>query len=132
MSMTDPVSDLLARIRNASLARQDTIEIPASRLKANIVKVLRDEGYIDSFKLVRDGQKALLKLQLKYDDKGNSIIQGLRRISRPGLRRYVGCEQVAKVRSGSGTAILSTSKGVLTGKTAKSMKVGGEFLCEVW
>ena len=132
MNMTDPVADLLSRIRNAVLARSETVEIPASRLKANLVRVLREEGLITSFRLTREGGKATIKIALSYDNKGKAVLRGLRRVSRPGLRRYVGASEVAKVRSGSGLAILSTSKGVMTGKSAKAAKVGGEFLCEVW
>ncbi len=132
MAILDPVGDLLTRIRNAALVKSDEVELPASRLKANVVKVLREEGLIESFKLQRDDGKAIIKIQLKYDPKGNSVIRGLRRVSRPGLRRYVGAQEVAKVRSGSGIAILSTSKGVMTNKSARHSKVGGEYLCEVW
>ncbi len=133
MSMTDPVADLLTRIRNGQQAKLEKVEIPASRLKANLVKVLRDEGFIKSFNLVReDGSRALIKVQLKYSEDGVAVIRGIRKVSRPGLRRYVGCEEVARVRSGAGVAILSTSKGILTGIRAKNLRVGGEYLCEVW
>lgn len=132
MSMTDPVADLLTCIRNGFRAKSEKVEVPASRLKANIVKVLRDEGYLKSFQLVRDGGRAWIKIQLKYDDNGDSTIKGIRRVSRPGLRRYVACDQVARVRSGAGVAVVSTSKGVMTGQRAKSSRVGGEYLCEVW
>jgi small subunit ribosomal protein S8 len=132
MSMTDPVADLLTRVRNGYRARADKVDVPASRLKANIVKVLRDEGFLKSFRLVRENGQAWISVQLKYDDSGEGIIKGIRRVSRPGLRRYVGCEDVARVRSGAGVAILSTSKGVMTGQHARSQRVGGEYLCEVW
>lgn len=130
--LTDPVADLLARIRNGLMARAEKVEVPASRLKASIVKVLRDEGFIHSFRLVREGGKASIKIQLRYDEKGTSVIRGMRRVSRPGLRRYVKCNEVASTRNGTGTAILSTPKGVMTGKTASGVKAGGEYLCEVW
>jgi small subunit ribosomal protein S8 len=132
MSMTDPVADLLTRIRNGYQAKQDKIDVPASRLKANIVKVLRDEGFIRSFKLVREEGTAWIKIQLKYDDSGRAVVSGIRRISRPGLRRYVGHTDAARIKSGAGVAILSTSKGVMSGLKAKQENVGGEFLCEVW
>lgn len=132
MSMTDPVADLLSRIRNGYRARLEKVDVPASRLKANIVKVLRDEGFIKSFRLVREEGRAWIKIQLRYDDKGGAVVKGIRRVSRPGLRRYVGFEDVARVRSGAGVAIVSTSKGVLTGEKARSARVGGEYLCEVW
>lgn len=132
MSMTDPVADLLTRIRNGFRAKQDNVDVPASRLKANIVKVLRDEGFVKGFRLSRDGGRAWINVHLKYDDDGESVIRGIRRVSRPGLRRYVDCEKVARVRSGAGVAILSTSKGIMTGQKAKAARVGGEYLCEVW
>lgn len=132
MGMTDPIADLLTRIRNAYGAKAERVDVPASRMKANIVKVLRDEGYIKAFKLLREDDKAWIKIQLRYDDKGKPVIRGLRRVSRPGLRRYVGFKDVARVRSGAGVAILSTSKGVMTAQKARSNSVGGEYICEVW
>jgi len=132
MSMTDPVADLLTRIRNGYRAKAEKVDVPASRLKASIVKVLRDEGFVKSFKLVREEGRAWINVQLRYDDHGKPVMRGVRRVSRPGLRRYAGCEEVAKVRSGAGVAILSTSKGIMTGRTARSARVGGEYLCEVW
>ena len=132
MAILDPVGDLLTRIRNATMAKSDDVEMPASRLRANVVKVLREEGLIESFKLQKEEGKALIRVKLKYDAKGNSVIKGLKRVSRPGLRKYVGSTDVAKVKSGSGIAILSTSKGVMTNRAARQAKVGGEFLCEIW
>lgn len=132
MSMTDPVADLLTRIRNGYRSNLEKVDVPASRLKANIVKVLRDEGFLKGFRLVREEGRAWIKVQLKYDDKGDSVIKGIRRVSRPGLRRYVGYEEVARIRSGAGVAIVSTSMGVMTGQKAKQSRVGGEYLCEVW
>jgi small subunit ribosomal protein S8 len=132
MSMTDPVADLLTRIRNGSKSRLEHVSVPASRLKANIVKVLREEGFIGGFKLVRNDGKASIDIQLKYDRKGMPVISGIRRVSRPGRRRYVGYQEVTRVRSGIGVAILSTSQGVMTGRQAKGKKAGGEYLCEVW
>jgi small subunit ribosomal protein S8 len=132
MSMTDPVADLLSRIRNGYRSRLDKVDVPASRLKANIVKVLRDEGFLRNFRLVREEGRAWIKIQLKYDDSGEAVIKGIRRVSRPGLRRYVGYEEVSRVRSGAGVAIVSTSMGVMTGQKAKQNRVGGEYLCEVW
>ena len=132
MSMSDPVADLLTRIRNGYRAKLEHVDIPASRLKANIVKVLRDEGYLDGFKLVREEGRAWIKVDLRYDEEGEGVIRGIKRISRPGLRRYVDADAVARVRSGSGVAIVSTSKGVMTGQHAKTARVGGEYICEVW
>jgi small subunit ribosomal protein S8 len=132
MSMTDPIADLLTRIRNASKERHEKLEIPASRLKANIVRVLKEEGYIKNFRLMREDGKPVIKVYLKYSDGGDSVIQGIRRVSRPGLRRYAGYQEIPKPLGGAGIAIVSTSKGVLTGQKARLAKLGGEVLCEVW
>lgn len=132
MSMTDPVADLLTRIRNASSEKHDKFDVPASRLKANIVRVLKDEGYIKNFRLSREEGNPVLKVQLKYDDKGDAVIRGIRRVSRPGLRRYSSYEKAPRPMSGLGISILSTSQGVMTGQKARTLKVGGEVLCEVW
>jgi len=132
MSMTDPVADLLTRIRNAAKEKHEKVEIPASRLKANIVRVLKEEGYIKNFRLMREEGRPVIKVYLKYTDAGQSVIQGIRRVSRPGLRRYTGYEQMPRPLGGAGIAIVSTSQGVVTGSRAKSQKIGGEILCEVW
>lgn len=131
MSMTDPIADLLTRIRNAASEKHEKVEIPASRLKANIVRVLKDEGYVKNFRLSRDEGIPMIKVYLKYMD-GASVIQGIRRVSRPGLRRYSGYESFPRPLSGAGIAIVSTSKGVMTGSKARQAKIGGELLCEVW
>jgi small subunit ribosomal protein S8 len=133
MSMTDPVADLLTRLRNAAKEKSEKVEIPASRLKANIVRVLKEEGYIKNFRLQREeGGKPVIKVFLKYSDDGLSVIQGIRRISRPGLRRYSGYEGFPRPLGGAGISIVSTSQGVMTGQRARGNKVGGEILCEVW
>lgn len=132
MSMTDPVADLLTRIRNACLEKHERLEVPASRLKANVIRVLKDEGYIKNFRLVREEGRPMIKIFLKYTDEGSSVIQGVRRVSRPGLRKYSSYEQLPRPLSGAGIAIVSTSKGVLSGQKARQAKVGGEVLCEVW
>jgi len=132
MSMTDPVADLLTRIRNACLEKHEKLEVPASRLKANVIRVLKDEGYIKNFRLVREEGRPMIKIFLKYTDEGSSVIQGVRRVSRPGLRKYSSYEQLPRPLSGAGIAIVSTSKGVLSGQKARQAKVGGEVLCEVW
>lgn len=132
MSMTDPIADLLTRIRNASKERHEKLEVPASRLKANVVRVLKEEGYIKNFRLSRDEGRPMIKVYLKYADDGMSVIQGIRRISRPGLRRYAGYNQMPRPLNGAGIAIVSTSKGVITGQRARMQKLGGEILCEVW
>ena len=132
MSMTDPIADLLTRIRNATREKHEKLEVPASRLKANVVRVLKEEGYIKNFRLMREEGRPVIKVYLKYTDQGDSVIQGIKRISRPGLRRYSGYEEMPRPLSGAGVAIVSTSKGVTTGHKARSQKVGGEILCEVW
>jgi len=132
MSMTDPIADLLTRIRNASKERHEKVEIPASRLKANIVRVLKEEGFIKNFRLQREEGLPVIKVYLKYTDEGAAVIQGVRRVSRPGLRRYSGHEKLPRPLSGAGVAIVSTSQGVMTGQKARAQKVGGEVLCEVW
>jgi small subunit ribosomal protein S8 len=132
MSMTDPIADLLTRIRNASREKHEKLEVPASRLKANVVRVLKEEGYIKNFRLSREEGHPVIKIYLKYTDSGMSVIQGIRRISRPGLRKYVGYEKMPRPLSGAGIAIVSTSKGVVTGQKARAQKVGGEILAEVW
>lgn len=132
MSMTDPVADLLTRIRNASKEKHEKLEVPASRLKANIVRVLKEEGYIKNFRLMREEGLPVIKVFLKYTQQGDSVIQGIKRVSRPGLRSYSGYEEFPRPLSGAGIAIVSTSKGVMTGQKAKTQKVGGEVLCEVW
>jgi small subunit ribosomal protein S8 len=132
MSMTDPIADLLTRIRNACKERHEKVEIPASRLKANIVRVLKEEGYIKNFRLMREEGHPMIKVYLKYTDAGQSVIQGIKRISRPGLRRYSSYEELPRPLSGAGISIVSTSKGVITGHRAKTQKTGGEILCEVW
>ena len=132
MSMTDPIADLLTRIRNASKERHEKLEIPASRLKANVVRVLKEEGYIRNFRLQREEGKPTIKVYLKYTDEGQSVIQGIKRVSRPGLRRYSSYEGMPRPLSGAGIAIVSTSKGVMSGQKARAQRVGGEVLCEVW
>jgi small subunit ribosomal protein S8 len=130
--MTDPVADLLTRLRNAAKEKHEKMEVPASRLKANVVRVLKEEGYIKNFRLQREEGRPVIKVYLKYTTGGDSVVRGVRRISRPGLRRYAGYEGMPRPLSGAGIAIVSTSKGVMTGQKARAAKVGGEILCEVW
>jgi small subunit ribosomal protein S8 len=132
MSMTDPVADLLTRIRNAAKEGHEKLEVPASRLKANVVRVLKEEGFIRNFRLHRESGHPQIRVYLKFDESGRSVIQGIRRSSRPGLRRYVGHSEIPRPLGGAGVAILSTSKGVMTGQRARLDRVGGELLCEVW
>jgi small subunit ribosomal protein S8 len=132
MSMTDPIADLLTRIRNATKEKHEKLEVPASRLKANVVRVLKEEGYIKNFRLMREEGRPVIKVYLKYTDQGDSVIQGIKRVSRPGLRRYSGYQDMPRPLNGAGVAIVSTSRGVTTGHKARTQKVGGEILCEVW
>ena len=129
--VTDPVADLLTRIRNANMAGLDIVEVPASRIKANIAKVLKDEGYVKNFRLVRADGKHSIRIYLKLEA-GKKAITGIKRESKPGLRRYVGADDIPRVLNGAGVVILSTPKGVMTGKEAKKSRVGGEILCSVW
>ena len=134
--MTDPIADMLARIRNATLARHTRIDLPSSRLKVEIAKILQSEGYIQGFNVLEaDGKEriqAQLRLFLKYGPRGERVITGIERVSRPGRRVYLGVDDVPTVLGGLGTAILTTSRGVMTGRAAKKAGVGGEVLCNVW
>ena len=129
--MTDPIADMLTRIRNAITAKKETVEIPASNMKKAIADILLSEGYVKDVKIVEDGYNGKIAITLKYSDK-KSVITGLKRISKPGLRTYSGVEDMPKVLNGLGTVILSTNRGILTGKQAKTAGVGGEVLCYVW
>ena len=129
--MTDPIADMLTRIRNAITAKKETVEIPASNMKKAIADILLYEGYVKDVKLVEDGYNGKIAVTLKYSDK-KTVINGLQRVSKPGLRSYSGVEDMPKVLGGLGTVILSTNKGILTGKQAKAQGVGGEVLCYVW
>ncbi|HSR10936.1 MAG TPA: 30S ribosomal protein S8 [Thermodesulfobacteriota bacterium] len=133
MGMTDPLADMLTRIRNANKARHEKVDIPASNLKNEVARILKDEGYIKNYKLIKDGKQGLLRVYLKYDgDTRKQVISGIRVISKPGLRRYVGASEIPPVLRGLGVAILSTSKGVMTDRDARKGNVGGELLCSVW
>ena len=132
MSMTDPISDLLTRIRNAAAVRHDRMDVPASKMKLEIAKILKQEGYIRTFKMIEEGPQGTLRIYLKYADDGESVIHGIRRVSRPGLRIYRGAKKLEKVRSGLGVAVISTNRGVVTDEQARGLQVGGEVLCEVW
>ena len=132
MHITDPIADLLTRIRNASTAKHPSVDVPASNLKKAICQILVDEGYIKSVQLIEDNKQGVLRLSLKYQDNGAAVISGLRRVSKPGLRIYSSCEDMPKVMKGLGIAIISTSKGVMTDKAARAAHVGGEVLAFVW
>ena len=130
MTMTDPVSDLLTRIRNASAAKHETVDIPSSQLKLEIAKILKEEGYISSFALVQENKQGVIRIQLRYAGK-DPVISSLERVSRPGCRVYTGKAEIPSVLGGLGICILSTSQGVLTGKQAQEKGVGGEVLCYI-
>lgn len=132
MSMSDPLADMLTRIRNGLKAKFDSVEMPSSNTKANIAKVLKDEGYINAYTIKDEGPQGTLHIDLKYDVDNTPVITGIKRVSKPGLRIYTGVEDIPKVLNGLGIAILSSSKGVITDKTARASNVGGEILCEVW
>jgi len=132
MCMTDPVADMLTRIRNAGMAKHQKVDIPSSNLKVSLATVLRTEGFIKNFKVMDDRGGSLLRLYLKYDDTGNPVIHGLARSSKPGRRLYKGKDELPEVLGGLGVAIVSTSQGLLTGNDAKKRGVGGEVVCTVW
>ena len=131
MQITDPIADMLTRIRNANNAKHESVNVPASKLKLAIAKILIEEGYIKSYQFVEDGNQGVIKITLKYLGK-EKVITGLRRVSKPGLRMYVGADELPKVLRGLGIAIVSTSKGVMTDKEARKLHVGGEVLAFVW
>ena len=132
MQITDPVADMLTRIRNANSAKHDTVDVPASNLKKAIAQILLDEGYIKSFQIVEDGTQGVIRITLKYLAGKEKVITGLRRVSKPGLRVYAGADELPKVLKGLGIAIVSTSKGVMTDKKARELHIGGEVLAFVW
>ena len=131
MQITDPIADMLTRIRNANNAKHESVNVPASKLKLAIAKILFEEGYIKAYQFVEDGNQGVIKITLKYLGK-EKVITGLRRVSKPGLRMYVGADELPKVLRGLGIAIVSTSKGVMTDKEARKLHVGGEVLAFVW
>ena len=133
MTMSDPIADMLTRIRNANTAKHDTVDVPASKMKIAIADILVDEGYIAKYDLVEDGSFKTLHITLKYGvDKNEKVISGIKRISKPGLRVYANTEDIPRVLGGLGIAVLSTNKGVVTDKEARKLGVGGEVLCFVW
>jgi small subunit ribosomal protein S8 len=132
MSMTDPISDMLTRIRNATMVRHDRTDVPASKMKLEIAKILKQEGYIRTFKLIEEGPQGAIRVYLKYADDGEPAIHGMNRVSRPGRRVYRSVDDLPKVRAGLGVAVISTSRGVVTDEQARGLRVGGEVLCEIW
>ena len=132
MVINDPIADMLTRIRNAQVARHDTVTMPASNMKKSIAKLMQNEGFIKSYEVIDDGLQGEIKITLKYLDKKQPVIVGLKRISKPGLRVYASCEELPKVLGGLGVAIISTSKGVMTDRMARKENLGGEVLCYIW
>ena len=132
MAMTDPIGDMLTRIRNGIMASYDAVDIPSSKLKMNIVKVLKSEGFIKNYRIMNEGARETIRVFLKYDENGVAVIGGLKRVSKPSRRFYTKTDKIPKVLGGLGVNILSTSKGVMTDREARKMGVGGEVLCAVW
>lgn len=132
MQITDPIADLLTRIRNANTAKHETVDIPASNMKKAIVEILNDEGYIKNYQVIEDGKQGVIRITLKYGPNHEKVISGLKRVSKPGLRFYAGAEEMPKVLKGLGIAIVSTSKGIMTDKQARKENIGGEVLAFVW
>ena len=132
MSMTDPISNLLTNIRNAAHVKRESVDIPASRLGEKILEIFKTDGYIEDFRLLKDNKQGILKVYLKYEKDKRSVILGIKRVSRPGLRVYAKQTKIPRVISGLGTAVISTSRGIMTDKEARKNKVGGEVLCYIW
>ena len=132
MGMTDPIADMLTRIRNANMVKQEKLDIPSSNLKIEIARVLKDEGYIKNFKLLKDRKQGIVRVYLKYSPDETRVINGLKRVSRPGNRVYVGSEEIPRIMGGLGVAILSTSRGVMVDRESRKRNIGGELLCYIW
>ena len=132
MHITDPIADMLTRIRNANSAKHETVDVPASNMKKAIAQILLEEGYIKNFQLIDDGTQGVIRITLKYNAGKEKVLSGLRRVSKPGLRVYAGADELPRVLRGLGTAIVSTSKGVMTDKKAREAHVGGEVLAFIW
>jgi small subunit ribosomal protein S8 len=132
MGMTDPVADMLTRVRNASGAKFAKVDIPSSKLKVQIARIFKDEGYIKNFKVIKDNRQGILRIYLRYDEKNRGVIQRLVRVSRPSRRVYAGNDAIPKILNGLGISVLSTSKGILTDREARKQGVGGEIMCSLW
>ncbi len=132
MTMTDPIADMLTRIRNANTVGHETVEVPASKMKISIAQILKDEGYIKDFEVIEDNKQGMINIALKYGANKERVISGLKKISKPGLKVYAKKDEVPKVLGGLGIAIISTSKGVISDKAARELGVGGEVICYVW
>ena len=132
MAISDPIADMLTRIRNAAKAKFNSVDVPGSNLKIELAKILKSEGFIRNYKFLKDGKQGILRIYLKYGAGQSNVIYGLKRISKPSRRIYVRCKEIKPVYNGMGIAVLSTSRGVMTDKKARQEKVGGEILCQVW
>ena len=132
MAMSDPLADMLTRVRNACMVKFDVVDIPLSKVKVNVAKILKDEGYINDYHIQEGGVQGVLRIDLKYSQDQDKVITGIRRVSKPGRRIYVNADNIPKVMSGLGVGIISTSKGVMSDRQARKIRVGGELLCEVW
>jgi len=132
MSMTDSIADMQTRIRNATMVRHDRTDVPASKMKLEIAKILKQEGYIRTFKLIDEGPQGVIRIYLKYSEDGQPVIHGLKRVSKPGRRVYRGVDGLPNVLNGLGVAIVSTNRGILTDEQARRLRAGGEVLCEIW
>ena len=132
MTMTDPIADMLTRIRNANVVKHETVDVPASIMKKELARILLEEGFIRGYDVIEDGKQGIIRIQLKYGQTGERVISGLKRISKPGMRVYADKHEVPRVLNGLGISIISTSKGILTDKQARKENVGGEVICYVW
>ncbi|MBP8653678.1 MAG: 30S ribosomal protein S8 [Proteocatella sp.] len=132
MTMTDPIADMLTRVRNANTVRHENVDVPASNIKKELARILLEEGFIKGYDVIEDGKQGLIRLQLKYGKNGEKVITGIKRISKPGMRVYADNHSVPKVLNGLGISIISTSKGILTDKQARELGIGGEVICYVW
>ena len=132
MTMTDPIADMLTRVRNANTAKHENVDVPASNIKKEIARILLEEGYIKGYDVIEDGKQGLIRLSLKYGKAGEKVITGLKRISKPGMRVYADRDSIPKVLNGIGISIISTSNGIVTDKQARELGIGGEVICYVW
>ena len=132
MTMTDPIADMLTRIRNANVVKHETVDVPASNMKKELARILLEEGFIRCYDVIEDGKQGIIRIQLKYGQEGERVITGLKKISKPGMRVYAANHEIPKVLNGLGISVISTSKGILTDKQARKENVGGEVICYVW
>ena len=132
MTMTDPIADMLTRIRNANVVKHETVDVPASNMKKELARILLEEGFIRGYDVIEDGKQGIIRIQLKYGQEGERVITGLKKISKPGMRVYAANHEIPKVLNGLGVSVISTSKGILTDKQARKENVGGEVICYVW